>query len=122
MKRFLFPMAIIALLASAACSHAPTNEEKAHDLVSQAVKDSLKDPESYESISFSELLKLKDTVKVVDGQSYPQEYHGEYEIAHTYRSKNAYGGTIVKSDVFHLDSALTGAKGGFLGQHVKFNK
>lgn len=120
--RYLFPIAIIAMLATAACSHSNSKEERAHELVTQAVKDSLKDPESYESVSFSPLLKLKDTVKVIDGQSYPEVYNGEYEIAHTYKSKNAYGGVITKSDVFHLDSGLTTAKGGFLGQHIKFNK
>ena len=120
--RYFLPIAIVALLAIAACSHSDPKIEKAHELVTQAVKDSLKDPESYESVSFSELLKLKDTVKVVDGQSYPEIFNGEYEIAHTYRSKNAYGGVVTKSDVFHIDSGLTTAKGGFLGQHIKFNK
>jgi|GEM_PF-2113673 len=120
--RYLLPIAIVAMLAIGACSHEETKEEKAYQLVEQAVKDSLKDPESYESVKFSELLKLKDTIIVVDGQSYPQEYHGEYEIAHTYRSKNAYGGIITKSDVFHIDSGFTGAKGGFLGQHIKIPK
>ncbi|WP_214071031.1 hypothetical protein [Mucilaginibacter sp. dw_454] len=117
--KYLFLIAVIGMFAIAC--HKPTKEDRAHAAVAQAVKDSLKDPDSYESVSFSQLLKLKDTVKIVDGQSYPQEYHGEYEIAHTYRSKNAYGGTITKSDVFHLDSGLTTAKGGYLGQHIKFS-
>lgn len=120
--KYLFPIAIIAVLSFAACSHTDPKIEKAHELVAQAVKDSLKDPESYESVSFSDLLKLKDTVKVIDGQSYPETFNGAYEIAHTYRSKNAYGGVVTRSDVFHIDSAMTNAKGGFLGQHIKFNK
>ncbi|WP_345100518.1 hypothetical protein [Mucilaginibacter panaciglaebae] len=120
--KYLFPVAIIAMLAVACSSAPPTNEEKAHELITQAVKDSLKDPESYESVSFSELKKLKDTTIVVDGQSYPQQYQGAYEMAHTYKSKNAYGGILTKSDVFHVDSGFTTAKGGFLGQHIKFKK
>lgn len=119
--RYLFPIAIIALLVIG-CAHPDPKVEKAHELVIQAVKDSLKDPESYESVSFSQLLKLHDTVKVIDGQSYPEPHYGQYEIAHTYKSKNAYGGTITKSDVFHLDSGLQVAKGGFIGQHVKFKQ
>lgn len=119
--RYLFLIAIIALLA-VGCSHPDSKVEKAHELVTQAVKDSLKDPESYESVWFSPLLKLHDTVKVINGQSYPEPHYGQYEIAHTYKSKNAYGGIITKSDVFHLDSGLQVAKGGFIGQHVKFKQ
>lgn len=119
--RYLFPIAIIALLA-VGCSHSDPKVEKAHELVTQAVKDSLKDPEGYESVNFSQLLKLHDTVKVIDGQSYPEPHYGQYEIAHTYKFKNAYGGIITKSDVFHLDSGLRVAKGGFLGQHVKIQQ
>ncbi|MES2428154.1 MAG: hypothetical protein V4560_14340 [Bacteroidota bacterium] len=119
--RYLFPIAIIAFLAIG-CSHPDPKVEKAHELVTQAVKDSLKDPESYESVSFSQLLKLHDTVKVIDGQSYPEPHYGQYEIAHTYKSKNAYGGIVTKSEVFHLDSGLQVAKGGFIGQHVKLQQ
>ena len=52
-------------------------------------QDYLKDPDSYESISWSDLMKAGD---------------GTYYITHSYRAKNSFGGYVIETKIFHLDS------------------
>lgn len=55
--------------------------------VTRYLKNTLNDPKSYESISWGE---VKHT---------PQGYL----VGHKYRAKNAFGGYVVKFQIFHLD-------------------
>ena len=114
MKHLLL-IAIAFMLIGTSCT---SKQSKAEALVKAALQAKLNDPKSYESVSFSSLEKLTDTVFVNDGKSEKVTYDGQYEIEHTYRAKNALGGVITTSDIFHIDSAFTKADGGYIGQHV----
>jgi hypothetical protein len=79
----------------------------------------LNDPKSYESVSFSELTPMKDKIMKSDSGTVDTiHYDGRYEIAHTYRAKNALGAVITESKVFQIDSGLTEARCCFVGQNV----
>ncbi len=68
----------------------------------------LNDPKSYESVSFSKLYKLKDTIdKTFENKPDTVKYNGSYTIMHIYRSKSGFGGIITKTDWFEIDSSLT---------------
>ena len=56
--------------------------------VKNYLKKTLKDPDSYESIEWG---------KVIDN-------NGTYEVKHTYRAKNSFGGYVVETCLFKLDS------------------
>jgi uncharacterized protein YyaL (SSP411 family) len=51
------------------------------------LKENLKDPRSYESISWSKVMQ-KD---------------GNYFVRHKYRSKNSFGGYVVENKLFYID-------------------
>jgi hypothetical protein len=54
----------------------------------------LKDPDSYQSISWSSVFKLNDT-KAVGFAS--------YQVRHKFRAKNSFGGYVVEEKMFKLD-------------------
>jgi hypothetical protein len=54
----------------------------------------LNDPDSYQSISWSEVFKLNDTKEVG---------FASYQVRHKYRAKNEYGGYITEEKLFKLD-------------------
>lgn len=56
--------------------------------VKDYLKKNLKDPDSYESIEWSDVVKQSD---------------GSFRVRHKYRAKNGFGGYVVESKVFVLD-------------------
>lgn len=57
--------------------------------VKDYLKENLKDPNSYESIEWSNVVKQSD---------------GSFRVRHKYRAKNSFGGYVVENKVFALDS------------------
>jgi len=58
--------------------------------VKENLKKSLKDPNSYESIEWSNVRKLND---------------GTFSVRHKYRAKNSFGGYVIENHVFNYDSS-----------------
>jgi predicted nucleic-acid-binding Zn-ribbon protein len=54
----------------------------------------LKDPDSYKSISWSEVFKLNDTKQVG---------FASYQVRHKYSAKNSFGGYVIEEKLFKLD-------------------
>jgi hypothetical protein len=54
----------------------------------------LKDPDSYESISWSEVSKLNDTKQIG---------FGSFQVRHKFRAKNSFNGFVVEEKLFKLD-------------------
>ena len=57
--------------------------------VKQYLKRTLKDPDSYEGIDWSEVQKTDD---------------GNFLVRHKYRAKNSYGGFVIENQIFTYDS------------------
>lgn len=57
--------------------------------VERYLKDTLKDPDSYQSIDWGKVLKTPDN---------------HFKVRHTYRARNGFGGYVVEEKVFTLDS------------------
>lgn len=109
-------MAVIAFFLSS-CSNSNSTQDKAETLVKKYLQAKLNDPKSYESVSFSKAVKLKDTTMTFEGKTEPVKYGGRYEIMHTYRSKNVLTGVETKSEVFQIDSAFTEASCCYVAQN-----
>jgi hypothetical protein len=58
------------------------------------LKENLNDPDSYQSISWSAVVKINDTKEV----GFPS-----YQVRHKYRAKNSFGGYVVEEKVFRMD-------------------
>ena len=58
--------------------------------VERYLKNNLKDPDSYESIEWSNVVKQDD---------------GSFIVRHKYRAKNSFGGYVVEEKYFTLDSS-----------------
>lgn len=56
--------------------------------VKKYLKNNLKDPDSYESIEWSKVLKNND---------------GTYSVRHKYRARNSFGGMVIENWIFTLD-------------------
>lgn len=54
----------------------------------------LNDPDSYEPISWSAVIKLNDN---------KQEGYPAYQVRHKFRAKNEYGGYVTEEKIFKLD-------------------
>ena len=54
----------------------------------------LDDPDSYHSISWSEVFKLNDSKELG---------FASYQVRHKFRAKNSFGGYIVEEKIFKLD-------------------
>ncbi len=107
------------MLVLTACGHFKSRQQKAQDLITQYVKAKLNDPDSYVSVSFSDLYKLKDTVLMLDGKPDSVTHNGWLEIMHVYRCKNAFGGVVTNKEWFQVDSLATKVNCCFVGQHDK---
>lgn len=59
--------------------------------VEHYLDDNLKDPDSYESLEWSEVNEA------------PEGSGHKYEVRHKYRSKNSYGGYVIENEVYKLD-------------------
>jgi hypothetical protein len=105
MKKYIF---ITMLLILSACTF--TKQQKAEKLIKKYLDSSLNDPKSYESVSFSEPIKLKDTIIKLGETFDTVRHHGDFLILHTYRAKNAFGAVIKSDEWFKIDSALTRAQ------------
>jgi hypothetical protein len=62
--------------------------------VEDYIKNNLNDPDSYESVSWSEVFKLNDTKEIG---------FASYQVRHKYRAKNAFGGYVTEEKLFKLD-------------------
>ncbi|WP_141560914.1 MULTISPECIES: hypothetical protein [unclassified Butyricimonas] len=63
-------------------------EWEVKDYVVYYLKDNLlKDPKSYESVTWSSV----------------SEYDSGFKVTHTYRAKNSFGGYVVETHTFYLD-------------------
>ena len=62
--------------------------------VESYLKDNLNDPDSYSSVSWSEVFKLNDTKEVG---------FACYQVRHKYRAKNAFGAYVIEEKMFKLD-------------------
>lgn len=58
--------------------------------VERYLKNNLKDPDSYQSIEWSKVVKQSD---------------GSFMVRHKYRAKNSFGGYVVEEKIFTLDSS-----------------
>ncbi len=100
-KRGIFYTIVILLVAF--CSFNPgcdsSNDNSSGELTEAQARSSvrvylksycLRDPGSYRSVDWSSLKK--------------KEIDGTYYINHTYRAKNGFGGYVVETKIFHLDS------------------
>ena len=110
-------LSLLAVIAFFLTSCGNSNQDKAEALVKKCLQGKLNDPKSYESVSFSRVVKLKDTTTTFEGKTEPVKYNGKYEIMHTYRSKNVLGGVETKSEVFQIDSAFTQADCCYVAQN-----
>ena len=95
MKRIL----LLLTLLITACSQ--TKQQKAEQAVKIYLEKTLNDPSSYESVSFSNVQLVIDKTT---GKS-----AGWWEINHTYRAKNEYGGIISKTECFSIDTTFSKA-------------
>jgi len=99
----LIPIALLVILSSC------TRQQKAERLIKKYLDSSLNDPKSYEPVSFSAPVKLRDTI-IKLGVTYDTvRHHGAFLILHTYRAKNGFGAMIKTQEWFKIDSALTKA-------------
>lgn len=57
--------------------------------VKDYLKKNLKDPDSYESIEWSDVVKQSD---------------GTFRVRHKYRAKNSFGGYVIENQLFVLDN------------------
>ncbi|RZJ54088.1 MAG: hypothetical protein EOO44_06240 [Flavobacterium sp.] len=90
------------------------DEQKiAEGLVKKNLDSTLKDPKSYEVIEFGKVMTLKDTIIIYEGKPDTVRYNGVKSIFHKYRAKNSFGGYVVSSTYFHIDSNMTKAEGGY---------
>lgn len=111
---------ILALLIFAcSCSYFESKQQRVHALITHYVKANLNDPDSYVSVSFSDMYKLRDTVVMINGNPETINQNGAFEILHTYRCKNAFGGVITHKDWYQVDSSFTKVACCFVGQHNK---
>lgn len=89
----LVGFALFLIIGARLCNteepYTPTAKEQAHteavSYVKAYLKTNLKDPKSYESIEWSEVVIRTD---------------GGYKIRHKYRAKNSFGGYAVENKVF----------------------
>ncbi|GAC1308097.1 MAG: hypothetical protein NVSMB24_21190 [Mucilaginibacter sp.] len=102
MKKNLL-IALFIILSS--CTQ--TKQQKAESLVKDYLKTHLNDPNSYESVSFS---PIQNVIDKSNGKP-----AGWWEINHTYRSKNGFGGVITKTDGFSIDTTFSKAECCFSG-------
>ncbi|HTD39189.1 MAG TPA: hypothetical protein VK671_01115 [Mucilaginibacter sp.] len=91
---------IASLLILASCTF--TKQQKAEHLVKNYLKTHLDDPNSYESVNFSPVQLVIDKTT---GKS-----AGWWEINHTYRAKNGFGGLIMKTECFSIDTTFSKAE------------
>ena len=110
-------LSLIAVLAVLLASCGDSKQEKAETLVKKYLETKLNDPKSYESVTFSKAVKLKDTTMTFEGKTEPVKYRGKYEILHTYRVKNTMGAVETKSEVFQIDSSFTEATCCYIAQN-----
>ena len=94
-----------------------TKQYKAEHLVKNYLDSTLNDNMSYGSVGFSRLYKLKDTIIIFQGKPDTENYHGKYEIMHTYRAKNGFGAIVKTTECFGIDSAMTKATCCFVPQN-----
>ena len=99
----------LSLLLLYACNSVATKQQIAEKLIKKYLDSSLNNPHSYESVSFSKLYKLKDTVANISGHVDSIKYNGWYQIQHTYRATNGFGALMTTSEWFQIDSAMTRA-------------
>jgi len=78
-----------------------TKQQKAEHLVKEYLKSHLNDANSYESVNFSPVQLVIDKTT---GKS-----AGWWEINHTYRAKNGFGGLELKTECFSIDSSFSHA-------------
>lgn len=114
------PILIALIVILSACTF--TKQQKAEKLVKDYLKTHLNDPDSYQYVEFSKAEKLRDTTMIYKGKSEPVNYHGWWQINHTYRSKNGFGGIITKTDCFQIDSGFTKADCCYTFQDYSSNK
>ena len=62
--------------------------------VEEYLKSNLSDPDSYQEISWSVVVKLNDS---------KEEGFPKYQVRHKYRAKNGFGGYVVEEKIFRLD-------------------
>ena len=62
--------------------------------VEDYIKNNLNDPDSYKSVSWSEVFKLNDTKEIG---------FASYQVRHKYRAKNAFGAYVTEEKLFKLD-------------------
>lgn len=62
--------------------------------VDDYIKNNLNDPDSYKSVSWSEVFKLNDTKEIG---------FASYQVRHKYRAKNAFGAYVTEEKLFKLD-------------------
>jgi len=113
MKRIV----LLLTLFICACNHFESKQQRAQDLVTHYLKSTLNDPDSYESVSFSKLYKLSNAVIFLNGKPDTITRNGWFEILHTYRAKNKFGGVITHKYWFQVDSSVTKVNCCYIGQH-----
>lgn len=84
----------ISILIFTSCNAELTTQEKAEQLVYNYLMDNLKDPDSYQSVSF-------DVIK----ESQSDEYD-IYSITHKYRAKNGFGGYNFVEKTFYINGKM----------------
>ena len=101
MKR-IYPLTFLVLFS---CSQ--SKQDKAHQLVKHFLDSTLNDPGSYESISFTPLYKMKDTVYITNGKPDTVKYLGWNTIGHSFRAKNKFNALVKETQWFMIDSTFT---------------
>jgi len=104
MKTLLLTTFSLCLLMLS-CS--PSKEKKSQEMIQDYLSKTLNDPKSYESVSFSPIYYLKDTISQFQGRPDTTIYHHSFMMQHTYRGKNALGGVVTNTEYFKIDSAMT---------------
>lgn len=115
---------LFVVIAFASCNELPkSNESKAKELITNYFKNNLNDPDSYEPVDFGELDSLfinpgikknADVVLAVTGDTteYNKTLAAEkhkfsgFHLTHTFRFKNAAGGTETHTWEFNFNSTL----------------
>ena len=98
-------MYIFALVILLGCSQ--SKQDKAHRLVKHFLDSTLNDPGSYESVSFTPLYKMKDTIFMFNGKPDTVKCLGWNTIGHTYRAKNKFNALVKETQWFMIDSTFT---------------